>query len=88
MIIAGGIRQIPQCTNAGEYIQTSAQLGYGVFAVLLIASVVAGHWIGIATIGWLISVPLAAGLATVPLRAAKAPTSDAAPHAPEKKENE
>ena len=64
--ISGGVRQIPQSHTAGQWVQTIAQLGFGVFGLLSVLTTVWGRrWHAPVLTCWVVSVTVAAGFAAV-----------------------
>ena len=64
--LSGGINQLPQSTTVGEKAQTLTQFAYGLFALLSAATAFRGRrWARVVRAGWVVSLALAAGLASV-----------------------
>ena len=64
--VSGGLHQIPQSHTPGEWIQTIAQLGYGMLSLLSVLTSVRGRRWGPPILAcWVVSVTIAAGLAAV-----------------------
>ncbi len=64
--LSGGINQFPQSTTLGRKVQTIAQAAYGLFALLIVITVFWSRgWRRRAQWGWVTSVTLAGGLASV-----------------------
>ena len=64
--LSGGINQLPQSTTVGEKAQTLTQFAYGLFALLSAATACRGQrWARLVRVGWVVSLALAAGLASV-----------------------
>jgi hypothetical protein len=64
--LSGGINQLPQSTTLGEKAQTLTQFAYGLFALLSAATAFRGRrWARLVRVGWVVSLALAAGLASV-----------------------
>ena len=62
----GGLHQIPQSHTTGQWVQTIAQLGFGVFGLLGVLTTVWGaRWRPLVLTGWVVSVAVAAGFASV-----------------------
>jgi len=63
---SGGVHQLSFSHSAGEMAQTFTQFGYGLFALLSVATTFVGRrWARVVSGGWVISASMAAGLATV-----------------------
>lgn len=64
--LSGGIHQLAHSTTVGEKAQTLTQFAYGLFALLCAATAFGGQrWARLVRVGWVVSMTLAAGLATV-----------------------
>jgi hypothetical protein len=64
--VSGGIEQIPESHTPGQIAQTGTQLAYGVFALLSAVTTFWGRrWARALLACWLVSLTLAAGLASV-----------------------
>lgn len=64
--LSGGIHQLPHSTTVGEKAQTLTQFAYGLFALLSAATAFRGQrWARLVRVGWVVSMTLAAGLASV-----------------------
>jgi hypothetical protein len=64
--VSGGIHQIPQSRTAGQWVQTVAQLCYGILSLLsVLTSFQARRWRRVVLTGWVVSVMIAAGFASV-----------------------
>lgn len=64
--VSGGVHQIPQSHTPGQWIQTIAQLGYGILSLLSVLTSFQGRrWGPPILTCWVISVTIAAGFAAV-----------------------
>jgi ammonia channel protein AmtB len=64
--LSGGLHQLSQARTPGQMVQTLTQFGFGVFALLsLVTTFRAQRWNPLMLVGWVISLSLAAGLASV-----------------------
>jgi ammonia channel protein AmtB len=64
--LSGGVHQLPQSRTPGQMIQTLAQFGFGFFALLSLVTTFRGQrWNPLMLVSWVISLSLAAGLASV-----------------------
>ena len=64
--LSGGIHDFPRSATMGQKIQSVAQLAYGLFAVLSVATVFwRRRWARLTGAGWVVSCSLAAGFASV-----------------------
>ena len=64
--LSGGVAQVSQSQTVGQYAQTITQLGFGLFALLIVITTFwAPRWSRLAVGGWTVSVTLAAGMASV-----------------------
>ena len=64
--LSGGVNQVSQSTTLGQKAQTLTQAGYGLFALLsAITAFWGSRWRRLVQGGWVISVTLAGGLASV-----------------------
>jgi len=64
--LSGGLHQLPQSRTPGQMVQTLTQFGFGFFALLsLVTTFRAQRWNPLMLASWVISLSLAAGLASV-----------------------
>lgn len=64
--LSGGVHQIPQSRTPGQIAQTFTQFGFGLFALLSVLTTFWGRsWNRLMLVTWMISLSLAAGLASV-----------------------
>ncbi|HTS89907.1 MAG TPA: hypothetical protein VMG41_15540 [Gemmatimonadales bacterium] len=64
--LSGGIHQLPEARSAGQEIQTVAQLGYGLLAILCLLTTFRGRrWRSPVQACWAIAVTIAGGFAAV-----------------------
>jgi len=64
--LSGGIQQLPQTETGGQRVQALMQVAYGFFALLTVGTTfMARRWSRIVRAGWIVSLALAAGLASV-----------------------
>jgi hypothetical protein len=64
--LSGGVHQIPQSHTPGQWIQTIAQLSYGILSLLSVLTSFRGHrWAPLVLTCWVVSVTIAAGFAAV-----------------------
>jgi len=64
--LSGGLHQLPQSRTPGQMVQTLTQFGFGFFALLsLVTTFRAQRWNPLMLVSWVISLSLAAGLASV-----------------------
>jgi len=64
--LSGGFHQLPQSRTPGQMVQTLTQFGFGFFALLsLVTTFRAQRWNPLMLVIWVISLSLAAGLASV-----------------------
>ena len=64
--LSGGLHQLSQSRTPGQMVQTLTQFGFGVFALLSVVTTFrAQRWNPLMLVGWVISLSLAAGLASV-----------------------
>ena len=64
--LSGGLHQLPQSRTPGQMVQTLTQFGFGFFAFLsLVTTFRAQRWNPLMLVSWVISLSLAAGLASV-----------------------
>jgi len=66
MGLSGGLHQLSQSRTPGQIVQTLTQFGFGVFALLSVVTTFrAQRWNRLMLVSWVISLSLAAGLASV-----------------------
>ena len=66
MGLSGGLHQLSQSRTPGQIVQTLTQFGFGVFALLSVVTTFrAQRWNRLMLASWVISLSLAAGLASV-----------------------
>ena len=64
--LSGGLHQLSQSRTPGQMVQTLTQFGFGFFALLsLVTTFRAQRWNPLMLVSWVISLSLAAGLASV-----------------------
>jgi hypothetical protein len=64
--LSGGVNQLSQSKTPGQIVQTFTQFGFGLFALLSVATTFwAQRWNRLMLASWTISLSLAAGLASV-----------------------
>ncbi len=64
--VTGGVHQIPRSHSLGQWIQSLAQLGYGVLSPVVAATGLRARLAGRLTLGsWMLSMVVAGGLAPV-----------------------
>ena len=64
--LSGGLHQLSQSRTPGQIVQTLTQFGFGVFALLSVVTTFrAQRWNRLMLVSWVISLSLAAGLASV-----------------------
>jgi len=64
--LIGGIHQLPQSDTVGQKAQSLTQFAYGLLALLSAATAFwRRRWARLVRVGWVVSVALAAGLASV-----------------------
>jgi len=64
--LQGGIQQWSELQSLGQRIQTAAQLAYGLFALLTVASISrTSTFARVVQVSWLVTITIAAGMAPV-----------------------
>lgn len=64
--LSGGWSQLAESHTRGQQIQTACQLAYGLFATLsVVTTFIARRWSRLCQAGWVVSITLAGGLASV-----------------------
>jgi len=64
--VSGGVHQVRQSHTPGQWIQTTAQLGYGILSLLSVLTAFRGRrWGPTVLTCWVVSVTIAAGFAAV-----------------------